>query len=472
LQRRHVPIAKGDFAMSSKLFRQFLHDECGSYTLWSLVWFILFLGFGGLAVDVTDAYRNQTLLQATADSAALAAIMSVGKQGEDPVAEANFYSGSNMRSATFGDVLADQDIIFGVWNFDSRTFTAEAEPTNAVRVVTRRAVDNDNPVGMNFLRILALFGFNPIWNVTTEAIAVQGISLCHNNGMIAGRELVQSSQNSYFNNICLHGVQGMLLRNDNYFESGVSTSTTCTDCVGPDGSDPSVNEGWDEAWEIGGENEPLFPLNAYMVDEYVDVLKALPDTADFDDMIGTYGDNYAGWRYLFHDDGSPPDRQVVGNNGLPDTLVPYTVYVVNCNGNLMLPSTPIRNVAIVSRCSVQVPASQTVDVRNVAIIADFDSPNAGINFAGGGKFGHGVCGDGTLELYTTGSSIKFAASGDVSNVRLISAWDIEWSAQANGAVGIHAEAVNDIKLTTQANFGLCANSVVNGPNQFTYRLVL
>src|SRR3546814_12135356 len=118
----------------------------------------------------------------------------------------------------------------------------------------------------------------------------------------------------------------------------------------------------------------------------------------------------------------------------------------------MLPSTPMRNVGIISTCAVQVPASQTIDAKNVAIIADFDSPNAGINFAGGGKFGQPTCGDGTLELYTTGSSIKFAASGDVSNVRLISAVDIIWSAQANGAVGVHAEAVGDISLTTQANF--------------------
>ena len=105
------------------------------------------------------------------------------------------------------------------------------------------------------------------------------------------------------------------------------------------------------------------------------------------------------------------------------------------------------------------------------IIADFDSPNDGISFAGNGKFGEETCNDGTLELYTTGSSIKFAASGDVSNVRLISAWNIDWAAQANGAVGIHAEAVNDITLTTQANFGLCANAIGNGPNQYTYRLV-
>jgi len=458
--------------MSSNQLSQFIHDERGTYTLWSLVWFFLFVGFGGLAVDVTDAYRNQTQLQATADSAALAAIMSVGKAGEDASGEAMYYSAVNMNHAANGDVLIDNDITFGIWDFDNRIFTPGAVPTNAVHVVTRRAEDNGNPVGMNFLRILALFGLNPIWNVAAESIAIGAIADCNNNGMIAGGVLTQTSHNAYFNNICLHGVEGMLLRNDNFFQSGVSTSTTCTDCVGPDGSDPRVNVGWDEAWSRGGEGDPLFPLNAYVVDEYVDVLKALPDTASYTDMLNTYGQNYSGWRYLFHPDGSPPARVLLGNEGLPGTLTPYTIYTVDCNGNLTLPSTPMRNVGIVSKCKVQVPASQNIDAQDVAIIADFDAPNAGINFSGGGKFGQSTCGSGTLELYTTGSSIKFAASGDVSNVRLISAVDIEWAAQANGAVGVHAEAVGDISLTTQADFGLCANNVSNGPNQYTYRLVL
>jgi Flp pilus assembly protein TadG len=53
-------------------FRSFLRDESGSYTIWSLIWFSLYVAIGGLAVDMTDAYRNQTLLQSTADASALA----------------------------------------------------------------------------------------------------------------------------------------------------------------------------------------------------------------------------------------------------------------------------------------------------------------------------------------------------------------------------------------------------------------
>lgn len=71
------PIANG--------LRRFAADERGSYTLWSLVWFMLYVALGGVTVDVTDAYRNQTLLQSTADAAVLAAVMLVGAPGEDPL---------------------------------------------------------------------------------------------------------------------------------------------------------------------------------------------------------------------------------------------------------------------------------------------------------------------------------------------------------------------------------------------------
>ena len=57
-------------------FRRFLSDESGGYTIWSLIWFSLYVAMGGLAVDMTDAYRNQTLLQSTADASALAGVMS------------------------------------------------------------------------------------------------------------------------------------------------------------------------------------------------------------------------------------------------------------------------------------------------------------------------------------------------------------------------------------------------------------
>lgn len=458
--------------MLGQTLQQFLRDERGGYTLWSLVWFMLYLVIGGLSVDVTDAYRNKTLLQSTADAAALAAIMSVGIPGEDPIAQANTFAAANMDPNIHGDVLSGLDVIPGVWDFGTETFTPLASPPNAVHVVTRRGLENSNPVAMNFLRILALFGLPPLWNVATDAIAVGAISGCHNNGLIAGNQVSQTSGNSFFAKMCIHGVQGLYLRQGDYFESGVATSTTCTDCVGPEGSNPSVNEGWDEAWAIGGENEPLFPFNAYAVGDTVDALRGLPSTSSYADMLSIYGTNYAGWDYLFHPNGSPP--ALYQGSSLPAKLDPYTVYDIDCSGQIGLPSTPVRNTAIVSTCRIQVPASATINLLDVAIAVDWHASNPsnqGIHITGNGLVGNTDCNNGGVEFYTNGSSIHFAAGGDVNDVRLISAWDIEWAANANGQVGIAAEAINDIILRSNTQFGLCPGGIANGPRELTYRLV-
>lgn len=465
----------GDLAMSGTSLNRFLCDEHGSYTVWSLVWFILLTGISGLAVDVTDAFRTQAQLQTAADSAALAAVMSLAEPDEDPVVKANAYAAANMNEAYNGDVLDDTDVTVGSWDFTNRTFVAGATPENAVHVVTQRSIENANPVAMNFLRILALFGVDPIWNVSAEAIAARGSPTCFSQGLIAGNELSMSTQNGFYEFMCVHGVKGLKLTNDNFFEPGVSVSTTCSDCVEPDGVEGAVasNEGFEEAWTIGGPNMPLDPLNAYVAADYIEALRALPDTADYFDMLETYGENYGGWHYLFHPDGSPPSRYT--GTSLPAELEPYTVYDIDCGSQLGLPSTPVRNVAIISTCTIQVPSSQTVDMRDVAIAVDWypsNKSNQGIHFAAGGDIGNTACKGGGVELYTNGSSIHFAASGNVKKVRLVSAWDIDWAAQANGRIGIAGEAVNDIVIRSQSQFGLCGSEIFGGPQQYTYRLVL
>lgn len=88
-------------------FCGFLSDERGAYPIWWLVWFVLYVVMGGVAVDKTDAYRIQTKLQATAEAAALAGVMSPPDQDE-AIARALSYSTGNMATGTHGAVLAEE----------------------------------------------------------------------------------------------------------------------------------------------------------------------------------------------------------------------------------------------------------------------------------------------------------------------------------------------------------------------------
>ena len=192
--------------MSGKSFHKFLRDESGGYTIWSLIWFSLYVAMGGLAVDMTDAYRNQTLLQSTADASALAAVMSLPDQ-DDGLAQALVYAADNMNPAINGFVLDADEVIFGNWDFSARTFTPSTTSPNAVRVITRRDDANNNPLATNFLRILGLWGL-PFdrWNISVEAIATKYIPKCllHENSLVAGNMVDVTSKN-IFDNICIHG---------------------------------------------------------------------------------------------------------------------------------------------------------------------------------------------------------------------------------------------------------------------------
>ncbi len=141
--------------MLSTRFDRFLGDESGGYTIWSLIWFSLYVAMGGLAVDMTDAYRNQTLLQSTADAAALAGVMSLPDE-TDAVTQAQAYASDNMNPAINGLVLDGDEVILGNWDFASRTFSTGGGSPDAVFVTTRRDDQNANPLATNFLRILSL----------------------------------------------------------------------------------------------------------------------------------------------------------------------------------------------------------------------------------------------------------------------------------------------------------------------------
>jgi Flp pilus assembly protein TadG len=172
--------------MSSTNVRRFIRDESGGYTIWSLIWFSLYVAMGGLAVDVTDAYRVRTQLQSTADAAALAGVMSL-PDATEAVAQAVEFAQGNMVLSTNGNVLVPEDVHVGHWDKALQRFTENAKPLNAVHVITRRSDQNLNPLATNFLRILSIWGI-PLdrWNINTEAVAIRSVPPClMKNGMVA-----------------------------------------------------------------------------------------------------------------------------------------------------------------------------------------------------------------------------------------------------------------------------------------------
>ncbi len=283
--------------MLNESLDRFLRDERGGYTIWGLTWFMLCVGIGGLAVDITDAYRNQTLLQATADAAALAGILSPLNDEAEVDFQATNYAAFNMSTAVNGIVLTNTDVDIGTWNFTTQEFTLGGADPNAVRTRTRRDATNGNPVATNFLRIVGLQN----WNVNAEAIAAIGIDWCFENGIIAGENLDVKPHTNFIDEICLIGHEQFRFRqNDTTFEDGVYVGAGCGEankkCIGP-GNQVFKNEDFVDAFDMnfdgtgGNYDDPTLPLNAMIVGTYVDAVLAMHTYDNFDDFLYNYNTN-------------------------------------------------------------------------------------------------------------------------------------------------------------------------------------
>lgn len=463
--------------MFSTSFRNFFRDESGAYTVWSLIWFSLYVAMGGLAVDMTNAYRNQTLLQATADASALAGAMSLPVV-TDVEAQALAYATANMDQSINGNVLDAADVVVGNWDFATRTFAsgaATAPAVEAVLVTTRRSDANANPLATNFLRIMSLWGV-PFdrWDINTEAIAVKYIPECRRGGLVSYNFVDVSSGNGFHNEICIHGQNypydsdhqnmGVDLNNNNQIDPGVTIGT-------PDLSDVDYgpnNTGVEDA--LTAQN--VWPTDAMQVANIIDSLEAFEIDYMPDAVLSTNAGGVTSFTNLI---------ERVTPATFPAVLAPNTVYEVTC-GNpspFSLPSgIPIKDVAIITNCSIH--GTQGGAIENALIassaVGNGQDPtdNHAIDLNSDQNIGSGTyCssgGEGGVQMYAL-ASIHVAAKLKVSGLRAVVGGDFQITAQAD-IEGISVEAMDEITATSGGSFGLCPNGT-DDDNVITwnYRLV-
>src|SRR3712207_2466019 len=126
--------------LASRLHR----DERGSaLPLFGLSLVVVF-GFGALAVNGSRLYAPRNALKVTADAAALAGLRDL-PDAAAAVETAREVAAANMPMEQHGEVLRAADVEVGVWNPDTRGFTATNAGGDALRVTARRASANGNP---------------------------------------------------------------------------------------------------------------------------------------------------------------------------------------------------------------------------------------------------------------------------------------------------------------------------------------
>jgi Flp pilus assembly protein TadG len=147
----------------------FLRDTDGAIAAWFALSLLIFIGMAALAIDISYAISTRNNLQVAASAAALAGAGQLQDQALiEPTAIA--YAEKNMDVARHGNVLVDSDVDTGTWDPATRTFSplVGSDLPNAVRVTTRRAAANDNPLELFFGGAI---GTGQI-DISTTAVAV------------------------------------------------------------------------------------------------------------------------------------------------------------------------------------------------------------------------------------------------------------------------------------------------------------
>ncbi len=495
----------------------FQNDETGGGTVFGLFAFALFVGICGLAVDATDGFRIKTGLQATADSAALAASMDLPNEVTARVS-ALIYADTNMPSDVHGDVLRLEDIEFGVWDAETRTLDVGALPADAVRVKLHRSVENGNEVSLNFLRILGLSAWN---NIAAEAVAQRFVPPCLNDGLFARQIVNISSNNDFVENICVHGEEGVDMQNNNFFELGTNVSmpypeTMLSIPAGGMTSNPGLSDAlmansynfamvddlaniiytlWHPELDTGEvavvPDYVVGDAKTYDIDYTVDGL----NSSDLNEMTvvsesgGTSTLNSASSLDASLSaplDGSETSTlDAVASTDLQFTDIPIDrgakeILKINCNWNetYNIPSSIVlTDIVIVADCRIHVGSSA---VLNNVVLASTAVGNGSkpldyqnITFAANVQLGDmdDCAPGGGVQIYSM-ASVHFSSSMKINGLQVVAAGNVELGARDQAIKGISVQAGQNITLTSNNVFGLCSGGSPTALTKPSFRLVL
>jgi Flp pilus assembly protein TadG len=445
---------------------QFANNEAGGGTIMGLLWFALLVGITGMAVDVTDGFRNRTMLQATADSSALAAAIDLPDKAV-AVATAVTYAVDNMGTELNGSVLDPADVLVGLWDGATQSLDQTSLVPDAVMVTVHRSSANANALPVNFLRIMGL----QTWNVTAQAVAQRFIPECLRDGLIAREIVDMTSNNGFVNEICIHGEQGVDIESNNYFETGVNVSTPrIPEMLDLNGNGMTSNIGLPPALR---ENH-LDPRMVNHITEITDAFLAM-NTVSATALTAKVMPSYIDMT---------KDVIVTDNRFNFQSAIPHRVYHVQCQPmrNLVLPAGILLDmIVLIADCQITIGANSTV-TDSVIISRSGPTPggnanlnigDANISTAAGVQLGKpdNCATGGGVQLFSN-ATIHTSSTTRIDGVQMVALGDIFLGARSMGINGISAQSGGTIKMAANNMFGLCSGGA---PNLFTvdyYRLVL
>ena len=174
-QIRKLPPAKRPLSPRWRRWLARSRDESGSVAVITAICLVFLVGFVALVVDVGHLYAVRSELQNAADAAALAgarALFPINGYPDatlipltDPpycdlaVTSGRAAAASNQAGGVANLATAPADVQTGIWNWDAKSFTADAVPSyniNSVSATVRRDAVANQPVASWFAYILGV----------------------------------------------------------------------------------------------------------------------------------------------------------------------------------------------------------------------------------------------------------------------------------------------------------------------------
>ena len=466
--------------------RALLRDRRGGTTIY-VVWLIAFMAVCGVAVDSLNALRARSELQATADSAALSAVLALPLDEDEARSRAGSFIERMMPEAAQGRIFDEDDIRFGRWDPATKTVRLDQSPHDAAVVTLARSSAQGSQVYGSFLQLLP--GFTS-FDVSAGSIAQVKWRGCRKDeGLIAAGTVNMKSTNTFGDGYCIFGRLGVSLFNNNDFLGdaegalvGVGTTAFLNDdCTGltlngsggaPPECDMSSNPGLTEGRYASDLVSPS-RLNDdfyWRMALYQDQLSGAVSVVE-----GINGDGYdvsfyasSEWRGTGGDSDKPNSTvQAVLEDGAKDKLV-----YLQCDDDgdmLILRRGQYRRLTLVTNCLLEIAGGSKknpfafVGVELISVSAashPFDPEVAldrNILFRGNNFIGQ-TCVDGESAYILTTSGVQFEGENTHQGVFVTAMGGAlvkgsNATADLTGALSIHAGG--DIHLTSSSSFGVC-----------------
>lgn len=426
---------------------KFLSRQDGSASVWSLMMIGTFLYVGGYAIDVSNLSTETIRLQAAVDSAAHAALVERElNSSETAKTKALALAEFNLPADMFGDILTNESIVFGNWDPDTRTFTADPDSKDAVRATVFRNEDNGNALSTFLWQVAGVDNFNLAAQSTYETY----IPTCFREGFVATAPVDIQSNNSYFNGFCIHSNSYVSMNSNNFFQSGTVVSMPDLSLLDLPNSGFATNTGLEASLREGSYNIRIIQR----IDNIV---------AEIDDAGSEYLPDYI----TDTTNRSLSDRSIDEHD-----LAPGKLYTWDCRGNggtISSDDAPIERVVIVTACKVTFGANTTLE--DVVIVnsntgADSFKAPSGLNLGADDDCAEG----GGVQLVTLGG-MNFASNLAMFGSQLLAIGDIEFSARADGFEGAAIVSNGTISGTSNMSMAFCGTGMESNFVAEYFRLV-